>query len=350
MALLAASCRPSAATALETPTSSQTTGLALESPSASPATAPALPVIFDDDGSPDGTTALLYLLSHPSVDLRGASVSFGEAYPETYIQHFGRLIDAYGKADVPLGAGEAAPLAGNNMFPEAMRLAANDFWGFPLPHPDRTYPAEVAANMMVSVVNGSQEPVTIFVSGPATNLARALRQEPDLAANIQAVVMMGGAVHVPGNIHDLIRDSENEVAEWNVYADPQAAREVLASGVPIVMVPLDATNQVSVDRDDTSGWRDGGPGADLAAEIYDSLMSNWGTDRAAIWDLMTAAIMTDRSLCGFEALALDVVTADGPTSGQTVILPGGQPNVSVCLEPDVERIMQTLVEVFSSGG
>jgi purine nucleosidase/pyrimidine-specific ribonucleoside hydrolase len=306
-----------------------------------------LQVAFDDDGSPDGTTALLYLLLHPRVNLVSASVSFGEAYPETYIQHVGRLIDAYGAATVPLGAGQAAPLAGDNVFPEGMRLAANDFWGFPIPLADRTYPAEDAAAMMASVVTASDEPVKIFISGPATNLAQALRLTPDMAANIQAVYIMGGAVYVPGNIQDLLPDSENHVAEWNVYADPLAADEVLASGLDIVMVPLDATNQVSVGRRETSQWRAGGPAADLAAEIYDGLMSRWATDQAAIWDLMTAVILTDPSLCGFRDLALDVVTDDGPTSGQTMVVSEGQPNVRVCLEPDADRILQNLVEVFA---
>jgi purine nucleosidase/pyrimidine-specific ribonucleoside hydrolase len=320
------------------------------SPADLPTIATSVAVLFDDDGSPDGTTALLYLMSHPAVDLRAASISFGEAYPETYIQHIGRLIDAYGASEVPLGAGQAAPLAGDNLFPEGMRQAANDFWGFPLPYPDRSYSAEDAAQMMASVVSGSSDPVMVFISGPATNLAQALRLDPTMAANIQSVYMMGGAVYVPGNINDLISDTQNQVAEWNVYADPLAAQEVLSSGIEVVLVPLDATNQVSVGRRDTADWRAGGPGADLAAEIYDALMSNWGTDRAAIWDLMTAAIMTDPSLCGFEDLALDVVTADGPTSGQTVVISGSRPNVRVCLRPDVDRIKGTLADVFAGDG
>jgi inosine-uridine nucleoside N-ribohydrolase len=250
---------------------------------------------------------------------------------------------------VPLGAGRAAPLAGDNFFPEWMRLAANDFWGFPLPNPDRTYPVEDAAGMMASVAAASDRPITIFISGPATNLAQALRLDPDMAVNVQTVYMMGGAVYVPGNIQDLLPDSENHVAEWNVYADPLAADEVLASGLDIVMVPLDATNQVSVGQRETSDWRAGGPAADLAAEIYDSLMSDWGTDRAAIWDLMTAAILTDPLLCRYEDLALDVVTEDGPDSGRTAVVRDAPPNVRVCLEPDVDGIKRDLVEVFAGG-
>jgi len=306
-----------------------------------------LPVFFDDDGSPDGTAALFYLLSHPGVSVEAISISYGEAYPDVYIQHIGRELDSLGIQGIPLGAGQSAPLAGSNAFPEALRQGANDFWGWPIPNADRTYPAQDAADLMVSVITQSPEPITVFVSGPLTNLAQALRNDPGIGENIAAVYIMGGAVYVPGNISDLLADSGNTVAEWNLYADPQAASEVLETGLTIYLVPLDATNQVGVGRDDTARWREGGGAADFAADIYDSLLNNWGAEEAAIWDLMTAAIMTRPDLCGSEALHLDVVTEEGSTSGQTVPVADGEPNAWVCLRPDADEIRQTLIDVFS---
>ena len=63
-----------------------------------------LPVIFDDDGSLDGTAALLYLLRHPQVSVDSISMSYGEAHPQTYIQHIGRILEALGITTIPLGA------------------------------------------------------------------------------------------------------------------------------------------------------------------------------------------------------------------------------------------------------
>ena len=77
------------------------------------------------------------------------------------------------------------------------------------------------------------------------------------------------------------------------------------------------------------------------------LLNNWGADEAAIWDLMTAAIMLKPGLCGFQALHLQVITEAGPTSGQTAVVPGEAANISVCLEPDADSIRQTLIEIFS---
>lgn len=307
-----------------------------------------IPVIFDDDGSPDGTTALFYLLSHPEVSVEAISISYGEAHPEVYVQHIGRKLDDLGIHGIPLGAGQDSPLAGSNEFPEWLRQSAGNFWGLPIPNADKTYPVRHAPDLMISIINQTPQPVTVFVSGPFTNLAQALRLDPGIRPNIAAVYIMGGAIHVPGNIDDLLPNPENTVAEWNIYADPQAAKEVFESGLDIYLVPLDATNQVTISRQDTAYWRQGGAAAQFAADIYDMLLNTWGVRDAAIWDLMTAAIMVRPDLCAFQALHLEVTTDEGNASGQTVLVPDEEPNIYACLNPDVDLIKQTLNDVLST--
>lgn len=317
-------------------------------PGASRAPGTVLPVIFDDDGSQDGTAALAYLLSHPGVSIRAITVSYGEAHPDVYVQHIARKLDELGIEGIPLGAGQDAPLAGSNAFPDWLRESSNNFGGMPIPNADKTYPVQDAAELIVSVVNESAEPIIIFLSGPQTNLAQALRLAPGMVANIAGVYIMGGALYVPGNIRGAAPESDNEVAGWNIYADPQAAKEVFASGLPLYLVPLDATNQVTLDAEDIQPWRQGGPTAAFAVEIYERWLENFGGSDAATWDLMTAAIMLDPSLCGFASLRLDVITADGASSGQTVVDEDGTPNVEVCLSPDASGIKENFRDVFSA--
>jgi inosine-uridine nucleoside N-ribohydrolase len=307
-----------------------------------------LPVIFDDDGSQDGTAALAYLLSHPGVSIRAITISYGEAHPDVFVQHIARKLDELGIEGIPLGAGQDAPLAGSNAFPDWLRESSDNFGGMPIPNADQTYPVQDAADLIVATVNASPEPITIYLSGAQTNLAEALRLNADIAENIAGVYIMGGAVYVPGNIRGAAPESDNEVAGWNIYADPQAAKEVFASGLPIYLVPLDATNQMTLDTEDIQPWREGGPTADFAFEIYERKLENFGGSDAETWDLMTAAIMLDPSLCGFASLPLDVVTAKGNTSGQTVVDEGGTPNVEVCLSPDANRIKENFRDVFSA--
>jgi len=307
-----------------------------------------MPVIFDDDGSPDGTSALLYLLSEPGVSLKAINISYGEAHPQIYIQHIGRILDHLGFTGIPLGAGQDGPLTGGHDFPEWLLQSASNFWDLPLPNPQKTYPVQDSAPLMVSILNKAAEPVTVFVSGPCTNLARALRLDPDIRKNIKAVTIMGGAVYAPGNLSDLVPNPANTTAEWNIYVDPQAAEEVFTSGLDVYLVPLDATNQVIIDRTVTGRWRAGGKIANLSADLYDMLLKSSNTLNTPIWDLMTAVILVHPDLCGVQPLHLDVITAPGDTEGRTVALPAEKPNVNVCLKPNAALIKQELAEVFSA--
>jgi pyrimidine-specific ribonucleoside hydrolase len=258
------------------------------------------------------------------------------------------MLDNFGYAAIPLGAGQDGPLSGSNGFPEWLRQSAEHFWGWPIPNANKTYPVQDSADLIIATVRQSPTPVTLFFSGPFTNLARALRMAPEIRKNMAALYMMGGAVYIPGNIHDFYPDSANTFADWNPYSDPLAAKEVFESGLKMYLVPLDATNQVVISKQDTRQWRAGGRSANFAADIYDSLMNNTGKKEFYIWDLMAAEVMLNPKLCGFQTLHLEVVTAEGDHSGQTKVLPGGPANIDVCLKPNTALIRQTLIEDFSS--
>jgi len=327
----------------------ETTGaLVRKEPTPTPEAAQRIPIIDDDDGSPDGTSALLYLLTQSSVDLKAVGISYGEAHPAVYIQHIGRMLDNFGFSNIPLGAGQDGPISASDGFPEWIRQAAGTFWGWPIPNANKTYPVQNDADLIISVVKQSPVPVTLFFSGPFTNLALALRKAPEIRDNIAALYMMGGAVYIPGNVHDFYPDSANTYADWNPYSDPQATKEVFESGLKMYLIPLDATNQVQISKMDTSQWRAGGRIANFAADIYDGLIDSTGKQNFYIWDLMASEIMLNHDLCGFQPLHLDVVTEEGDHIGQTVVVPTGEPNINVCLEPNATLIKQTLIDAFSS--
>ena len=304
-------------------------------------------LIYDDDGSRDGTVALLYLLSEPTVDMMAVSISYGEAHPDTYVQHIGRLLDAVGHADIPLGAGQDGPVGNGLPFPDWLRQLSDDFWNYQLPNAGKTYPVRSAPELMVDTINQASDPVTIFMSGTFTSLAQALRIDPGIEEKIDAVYIMGGAVFVPGNITNLIPDSTNEVSEWNLISDPVAAAEVFATGLEMYLVPLDSTNRVVFHREDIQPWHAGDEKARFSAELYDIMFDEYGWTEAEIFDLGAAVIMIEPDACEFVPLHLDVITDDGDTLGQTVANPDAEPNINVCLDPDADLIMQVLNDVFS---
>ncbi|MBI5032402.1 MAG: nucleoside hydrolase [Chloroflexi bacterium] len=304
-------------------------------------------LLYDDDGSRDGMAALLYLLSYPDISIQAITISYGEAHPKLYIQHMGCVLDTFGISDIPLGAGQDMPLAGGTPFPDWLRQLSDNFWDYPLPNADKTYPFQNAPNLMVSIINQAPKPVTIFLSGPFTNLAQALQLDPAIKGNISAVYFMGGAVYVPGNITGLIRDSNNRVADWNIIADPQAAKEVFESGLELYMAPLDATHKVLLSQEDILRWRQGDDKANMIVDLYDIMFNTWGLKTAEIFDLTAAVLMVQSESCNFQPLHLDVITDNGPTLGQTIVVPNTDPNIHVCLEPNANQVKQNLNETFS---
>ena len=304
-------------------------------------------LIYDDDGSRDGMAALLYLLSQPDISFEAINISYGEAHPELYIQHVGRVLDKLGISDIPLGAGQDIPLAGGTPFPDWLRQLSDNFWDYPLPNADKTYPFQNAPELIASTIHRTSEPVTIFLSGPFTNLAQALQLDSAIADNISAVYFMGGAVYVPGNITGLMPDSNNRVADWNIIADPQAAKQVFESGLELYMVPLDATHKVMLSQEDILPWHQGDDKANMVADLCDIMFDYFGFRTAEIFDLTAAVIMVQPESCSFQPLHLDVITNDGPTLGQTIVVPNAEPNIHACLDPNADQVIQNLNETFS---
>ena len=301
-----------------------------------------LPVILDDDGSPDGTVALLYLLSDPAVSVEGVVISHGEARPQVYIQHIGRILADWGYGEIPLGAGADKALVPGEDFPDWLRDTADNFWGFAKAGDNRTFPVQNGAELMVKLLKDAEEPLAVFVSGPCTDLALALRQDPSIKDKILGVYIMGGAVFTKGNLTDFSANPQNTSAEWNIYIDPLAAAEVLQAGVPVTLVPLDATNMVSATMADTKAWRAGDEKADLAADFYDNLLGGDPSREFMLWDVMTAAVMVHPELCPMKPLRLEVNTSPGDHDGQTVVIGVGEPNAQVCLNPDADGIRERL--------
>jgi purine nucleosidase/pyrimidine-specific ribonucleoside hydrolase len=306
-----------------------------------------MPVIFEDDGSPDGTVALMYLLSDPRVSLKAISISFGEANPEKYIQLIAGTLDGFGISDIPFGVGSITPLGGDNSFPASIRSISDNFWGQPKPTSGKYYPTQEAARLMVDTLHSAPEPVTIFISGPCTNLAAALRLDSSIKEHIRAVFIMGGALYIRGNLTDFGPGAENSTAEWNIYSDPLAASEVFQSGLQIYLVPLDATNQVSITRTDTATWNSDGVAAKFAYNLYDQQISSMGRGSMSIWDIMTAEIMVNPNLCQFTDLSVEVDTTDGSYDGMTRVIPNGEPNIHACLQPDAKNLIHTLDSIFA---
>jgi purine nucleosidase/pyrimidine-specific ribonucleoside hydrolase len=304
-------------------------------------------LIWDDDGSPDGVIALLYFLHHPNVIVDAITVSYGQAHTKIFASLLPRMLARLGIEGIPVAAGRDHPLAGDNAFPEPWRIPTDRFWEIALPNTGEPLHPLPAAEFIIKIFKESIDPVTLFITGAHTNLAEALRLEPDIRRNITAVHVMGGALYVEGNIEKEWPEIHNKVAEWNIWSDPMAAKEVFEAGLPIHLTPLDATDQVIWTRDDADAWKaSGSPEGVMAAEILSWMLDRFNTEGGYLWDLLTAVHTTDPDLCETENVHVQIETELGDEEGRTVVIGDQPPNLIASLAPQKSAVKKQVIQVF----
>jgi inosine-uridine nucleoside N-ribohydrolase len=270
------------------------------------------PVIVDTDLSSDDVIALLYVAQDPRVDLRAVTVSgTGLVHCPGGARIALDVLALAGRRDVPVACGSGIPLAGGNAPPEEWRRAADDLFGVTLPPSSRRAEPD-AVRLLASAIEAAPAEPTVLELAPMTNLASVLKTDRAAAARLHRIVAMGGAIDVDGNAPDRPR------AEINVWSDPVAARAVLRSGVPVRLLPLDATDQVPVTTfvaRALARYQYATPEATLAAQIVAA--TNMARGGSYFWDPLAAVAMTEPGLVRSSTRRLDVVTR-GEAAGRTV--------------------------------
>jgi inosine-uridine nucleoside N-ribohydrolase len=277
------------------------------------------PVIIDTDMGQDDLMALAWLLRDPSLEILAVTVSgTGLAHCDPGVDNLRAVIALMDAAGPEVGCGPEITLGGGTPFPDEWRAFADQLGGVSLPTaPDAGAPSRPAAEIVGDQLRTQAEPVTILTLGPLTTLATTLAADPMSVADIAEVVAMGGALDVPGNV---ILDGASTLgaSEWNLHADPVAATMVLASGVPITFVALDATQDAPMttqiaaslasDHTATGAW--------LANELIQRdpflVSGEW-----FLWDPLAAAALIDPTLVTPVDERLSV-TESGPDAGALV--------------------------------
>ncbi len=276
------------------------------------------------------------------------------------------LID---RADVPVAAGAAGPLV------RSLRTAPAFHGERGLGHldaatwkvPRSPLLAESAAEVIARAARERPGRLTVIATGPLTNLALALKMDPGLAGRLASLVVMGGAIGVAGNAAPL--------AEANFLNDPEAARIVLAAGVPILLVPLDVTEQVIVTRPRLEVARarararpspEGatlGAGAGVAEvvvallDFYLNAAEQHGRAGGALHDPLAVLLAARPDLATTTALAVQVATGDDLTAGCCVVdrrppsarRPAPTPNVHVCTRVAVDACRELILGALGGG-
>ena len=305
---------------------------------AQPVAAPSrLPLVVDLDigDDIDDSFALALVLSQPAFELLGISTAWGDT--ALRVQLVQRLLRETGHAAVPVYQG--IPTTSNTGFTQA-RWAAGPSGG-PLPVPPGR-PAGASVDFLLQQARQRPGQVTLLALGPMTNLAAAIAQDLAGFRQFKQVVMMGGSVRVGYSKSDFQppRPPDNE---YNIAADPAAARAVLASGVPIVMLPLDATALRLDDQRRAAIFSHGSAMTDALTLMYQQWTNAnqpWISATPTLFDVVPVAWLLRPGRCPVQPLRIEI-----GDKGETREV-AGPPNVQVCLVVDKAGVLDDLMQAL----
>ena len=316
-----------------------------------------VPAILDCDTGHDDAMAIL--LAAGTLDLRGVTTVHGNSSVENTTINTCKVLELAGLARVPVAVGASQPLGRRiSHAPGVHGMTGMDGPDLPSPtmRPVGEHAIEFIARMAAEV-----EGLHLVATGPLTNIASALRAcRGALASRIAGISLMGGSTGL-GNA--------TAVAEFNIWADPEAADVVFRSAVPIKMVGLNVTRQVPATpehrrRIRALGTRTAHAVAELLDFFSEQLRRRYGLPGASMHDPLAVSALDDPRVLRFEPMKVDIELSGQHTCGMTVCdhrhlstesagmfrqrAPLEHPNAEVAVAVDPERFWERFIPVLAS--
>lgn len=308
-------------------------------------------IILDTDPGIDDALALFLALASPEVHLEAITTVSGNVSVEHTTRNALALLELAGRTDIPVARGCERPLVTALARADDVH-GGNGLGGVILPEPQIKPLARHAVDVIIEKVLAAPGEITLVAVGPLTNLALAVRQEPRLVQAVREVVIMGGALRVPGNI--------TPTSEFNIFADPHAAHAVFHAGWPIRLVTLDVTNRTLFERADVAQLATNGhPVTTLILQMVDYYCSIFGGARCLtalqMHDPLCLAAAFRPDLLTWEKAYVDVELGSSLTLGETVGFfsrPGEPfaytPNILASVDVNIPAFLQLYVDRIGS--
>jgi inosine-uridine nucleoside N-ribohydrolase len=313
-----------------------------------PSGAVPIPVLIDCDPGHDDAMALLLALASPELEVLGVSTVHGNQTLDKTTANALRVLEFAGFGDMPVAAGADRPLVRTG------RVAAHVHGDSGLDGPDLPPPADApvaahAVDFLADRLRASPQPVTLIPTGPLTNVALLLARHPDVAAGLERIVLMGGAI-AEGN--------RTPAAEFNIWIDPEAAARVFASGIDTTMIGLDVTHRALMTDAHADRLRAAGRVGTMVAELHDFYAQYhrrvYGFAGAPVHDAMAVAHVMRGDLVRTEHRHVAVECASELCRGRTVVdlwrVTGQEPNAYVGVDVDADRFLELLIGRIGSLG
>jgi inosine-uridine nucleoside N-ribohydrolase len=302
------------------------------------------PIVLDCDPGHDDAIAIMVALGSPEVELRAVTTVAGNAPLHRTTANAIRILDFVGRADIPVAAGADRPLVqpGGDHGDVHGETGLD---GPDLPPPAREPVAAHAVDVIAEAATSSDRPITLVATGPLTNVALLAALRPAAAAALERVVIMGGSIGL-GNV--------TPAAEFNIWADPEAAARVFGSGIDVTMVGLDVTHKALFTSAHVGrlAGRVGRTVAELL-EFYGHFHKEvYGFDGSPIHDAVAVAYVIRDDLVKTEHLNTEIDVESELCRGRTVVdvwrRSGREPNSHVGVDIDADGFLELLIERLNS--
>ncbi|OMD36634.1 nucleoside hydrolase [Paenibacillus odorifer] len=269
------------------------------------------PIIIDcDPGHDDAIAILLAIANSEKLDLRGIITVGGNQILDKITENALKVI-SFVNADIPVAKGAAGPLFGKLVTGEEAHGESG--MDGPLLPPSKFRPVEEGAvEFMLNIIRSSEEKITLVPMAPLTNIALLITAYPEIKDRIEKISLMGGGISY-GNV--------TSTAEFNIYVDPEAARIVFESGIPITMSGLDVTDKAAIFEDEIVALKERGPVSTMVGELLDFYSiygKKMGYVGSALHDPCAVAWLLHPELFVSEHLYVTVETEGKLTRGMTV--------------------------------
>jgi purine nucleosidase len=273
-------------------------------------------IIIDTDPGQDDAVAILLALASPELEVLGITAVAGNVPVELTQKNARKVCELAGRSDTKVYAGASQPLQRALVTAEYIH-GSTGLDGPDLPEPAMPLQPQHAVDYLIEEIK--RQPagtVTLCTLGALTNVALALQRAPEIAPRIQQIVMMGGGFSEGGNI--------TPAAEFNIYVDPHAAAMVFASGIPLVVMPLDVTHQVMTTRARLDAIAAlGTPVAQATVALLDYFerfdVQKYGSDGGPLHDPCVIAWLLQPDLFQGRLCNVEIETQSELTMGMTVV-------------------------------
>jgi inosine-uridine nucleoside N-ribohydrolase len=303
------------------------------------------PLLIDCDPGHDDAIALLLALGSPEVELLGVTTVHGNQTLEKTTANALRVLELAGRGDVPVAAGADRPLIRELVVASHVH-GDSGLDGPVIPEAQGRPVEEHAVDFLAATLAGASEPVTLVPTGPLTNVALLL-ERGDVTSKLERIVLMGGAI-AEGNM--------TPAAEFNIWADPEAAEIVFHSGVDLTMIGLDVTHRALLTSQEAESLRATGRIGSFVADLVEFFkryhLETYGWDGAPIHDAVAVAHVVQPGIVETKRRNVEIEVVSELCRGRTVVdlwrRTGKAPNAHVATGIDARAFFRLLEERVAS--